>query len=380
MKVLCIFPGLTKKYNDNAYLLEYLANKGNQLCVVAGRSPGLKGSGTLAPVEDMNGILILRLYRNLLHAFLFPYSQLAALLRITRQLRPDLIFCSEEMNMRIARLINRFYRAPIVLQVEDAGKIASGELYGSLKWRVAFAAAGYPSGRNYWKWLVKSAQCVIALDPRDRSKLSELGSRDTPCYFVPWCSQIPSDYHAKPKVEGRGIYCGSLYDYKNTQEFEATIPMLLDQTRTKEFVIVGGGASRHVALVRRLEKKYGERIRFLPEGLPRSKALELISSSEYGYTPVRKGGWGFTLDCWAVGTPLVMTHSDNGYVTPMSNALVSNGISDLPSTVELLYTDNMLYQKLRQKGFESYREHSPEEVGSRMLSIFEETLRRGLKV
>lgn len=276
--------------------------------------------------------------------------------------------------MRIATLINRFYRVPIVLQVEDAGRLASGELYNSLKERVAFAAVGLPSGRNYWKWLVKRAQCVITLNPRDQSKLSELGSRDTPCYFVPWCSQIPSDYHARPKVAGRAIYCGSLYDFKNTQEFGVTIPMLLDQTRTKEFVIVGGGASRHVALVRTLEKKYRERIRFVPGGLPRSKALELISSSDYGYTPVRKGGWGFILDCWAVGTPLVMTHS-NGYVTPMSNALVSNSISDLPSTVELLCTDNIFYQKLRQKGFESYRGHSPEEVGSRMLSIFEETLR-----
>lgn len=378
MRVLCIFPGMTKTYCDNAYLLEYLANKGNQLYLVAGRSLALKGRGPLPPEEDMNGILILRLYRNLLHAFLFPYGQLAALLRITRQLRPDLIFCSQEMNMRIAILIHRFYRVPIVLQVEDAGRIASGELYSSLKSRVAFAAAGLPSGRNYWRWLVKRAQCVITLHPRDQGKLSELGSRDTPCYFVPWCSQIPSDYHARPKVAGRAIYCGSLHDFKNTQEFEVTIPMLLDQARTEEFVIVGGGASRHVELVRRLEKKYRERIRFVPGGLPRSKVLELISSSDYGYTPVRRGGWGFILDCWAVGTPLVMTHND-GYVTPMSNALVSNSISDLPSTVELLYTDNMLCQKLRQKGFESYREHSPEEVGSRVLSIFEETLRGSLK-
>jgi len=378
VRVLCIFPAMSKTYNDNAYLLEYLGNNGNQMCVVAGRAIGLKGRGMLAAEENMNGVLILRLYRNLMHAFFFPYSHLAALLRITRQFKPDLLYCCQEMDMRIASLIRRFYRVPIVLQVEDAGRIASGESNSSLKYRVAFAAVGLPSGRNYWKWLVKRAQCIITHHPRDQGKLSELGSRDTPCYFVPWCSQIPSDYHARPKVAGRGIYCGSLYDFKNTLEFEVTIPMLLDQTRTKEFVIVGGGAPRHVALVRRLQKKYRERIRFEPNGLPRSKALELISSSDYGYTPARKGGWGFILDCWAVGTPLVMTHND-GYVTPMSNALVSNSISDLPSTVELLYTDNMLRQELRQKGFESFREHSPEEVGPRILSIFEETLRRSLK-
>jgi len=366
---------MSRTYNENAYLLEYLRSKGNELCVVSGRSLAFKGGGKLPPEEDMNGIPILRLYRNYLHAFLFPYTHLAALLRITRQFRPDLIFCSVEINMRIASLINRFYRIPIVLQVEDAGRIASGESYSSLKSRVAFAAVGVPSGRNYWKWLVKRAQCIITLHPRDQDKLPELRSRDTPCYFVPWCSQIPSGYYAAPKVAGRGIYCGSLRDVKNTLEFGVTIPMLLDQTRTKEFVIIGGGASRHVGLVRRLQRKYGERIRFVPGDLPRTKVLELISSCDYGYTPVRKGGWGFILDCWAVGTPLVMTHNDDGYVSTMSNALVSNSVFDLPSTVELLYTDHMLCQKLRQNGFESYREHSPEAVGSRILSIFDETLR-----
>jgi glycosyltransferase involved in cell wall biosynthesis len=371
---------MSKTYDDNAYLLKYLANKGNQLCVVAGRSLGFKGRGMLAPEEDMNGVRILRIYRNLYHAFLFPHSQLAALLRITRQFKPDLIFCSHEMDMRIAGLINKFCSAPVVLQVEDAGRLASGESnLSSLKARVAFGAIGLPSGRNYWKWLVKRAQCVITLNPRDQGKLSELSSMDTPCYFVPWCSQIPSDYHASPKVGGHGVYCGSLSDLKNTKEFGVTIPMLLDQTPTEEFVIIGWGASRHVALVRKLEEKYGERIRFVPGGLPRSKVLEIISSSDYGYTPVREGGWGFILDCWAVGTPLVMTHNDDNYVTPMFNALVSNSLSDLPSTVQLLYADNILSQKLRQKGFKSYLEHSPEEVGSRVLSIFEETLRGSLR-
>jgi hypothetical protein len=365
---------MSRTYNENAYLLEYLKSKGNQLCVVSGRSLAFKGGGKLPPEEDMDGIPILRLYRNYLHAFLFPYSQLAALLRVVRQFKPDLIFCSAEINMRIASLINRFYRIPVVLQVEDAGRIASGESYGSLKPRIAFAAVGVPSGRNFWKWLVKRTQCVITLHPRDQEKLSELRSTYTPCYFVPWCSQIPPGYHAGTKVVGRGIYCGSLRDVKNTLEFGVTIPMLLDQTRTKEFVIIGGGTSRHVGLVRKLQKKYGERIRFVPGDLPRTKVLELISSSDYGYTPVKKGGWGFILDCWAVGTPLVMTHNDD-YVIPMFNALVSNSLSDLPSTVELLYTNHLLRQKLRRKGFESYREHSPEAVGSRMLSIFEETLR-----
>ena len=373
MNILCIYPGMNKQVNDNAYMLIRLHEKGVKLAIVAGRSMGLKGEGNLPKYENMDGIPIHRLYSNLQEMFLFPHKGLSKILEIAGDLKPDLIFCSQELNMRLALLIQKSLKKPIVLLVEDAGRIFSGESYNSRKMKSIMSLFGIPSGSKLWLWLCEKANVLITCSPKDQQILGLLSKHNRPIFYLPWPSYIPIELEREStRKNGRGIYVGSLYPFKNTQEFEKTLPLILEKSKTQEFVVVGTGP--HAPIIKKLEHSYGKAIRYVNH-LSRTEALRLISNSYYAYSPVKIGGWGFIGDCWSVGTPIVMTHNDN-YVTNNVNALVAENMDDLVKNIDGLYEDAELYKKLRINGYKEYDKRKADVVGDELNNIFATAIRK----
>lgn len=363
---------MNKQVNDNAYMLVRLREKGAKLAIIAGRSMDLKGEGNLPTYENMDGIPIHRLYENLQDMFLFPNKGLNKILEIAEDLKPDLIFCSQELNMRLAVLIQKHLKKPIVLLVEDAGRIFSGEVYSSSKIKSIMFVFGIPSGPKFWSWLCEKADILITCSPNDRQNLGVLSKYNKPVFFLPWPSYIPDDFeYASEKQKNRGIYIGSLSRIKNTQEFENTLPLILEKTKTKQFIVVGPGS--HVPIIKKLKERYGEALSYVNQ-LPRIEALKLISSSYYAYTPVRIGGWGFIGDCWSMKTPIVMTHNDN-YVNNNENALVARDENDLIMNINRLFEDNKLYQNLQTNGYAEYEKRKADVIGDNLYNIFTKVLK-----
>ena len=371
LNILCIFPGMSKLVNDNAHMLIRLQEKGAKTVIVTGKSMVLKGKGNLPAYEDMAGIQIHRLYENPQEMFLFPDRQLSKILEIAQDLKPDLIFCDQELNMRLAILIQKSVKKPIVLMVEDAGRILAGEFYNSYKTRIAMLLFGIPSGPKFWSWLCEKANILITCNPRDQQNLGLLSKHNKPVFFLPWPSYIPKDFeYASTRENGVGIYIGSLYPFKNTQEFEKTLPLILEKTQTKKFVVVGSGPQ--ALMIKKLKDKYGEAISYI-DHLPRIEALRLISSSYYAYSPVKIGGWGFIGDCWSMRTPIIMTHNDN-YVINNVNALVAKDENDLVSNINLLYCEAEIYRNLQSSGYEEYGKRKADVVGDKLYDILTKVL------
>jgi glycosyltransferase involved in cell wall biosynthesis len=366
MNILCIYPGMDKRTNDNAYMLIRLKEKGANLAIITGRSMGLKGQGGLPDYEDMDGIPIYRLYRDLQEMFLSPGKAIRKVLEIADRLKPDVIFCSQELNMRLALLIQKTVKKPIVLLVEDAGIIASGQAYRSLKMRAALRFFNIPQAPKFWTWLCQKSSAIITCNPSDMSKIDKLCSIK-PLYYLPWPSYLPTGLQiGTQKKQYQGVYIGSLYPFKNIVEFQTTIPMILEKTPTKQFVIVGTGPD--IEVIQRLKLKYGERIIHI-DHLSRNEALELISNSHYAYTPVQSGkGWGFIGDCWSVKTPVVMTHDDL-YVKNGENALVSKDNEGLIQNINTLYGDENIYEKLQSSGYYEYENRKAPMIGDKLYII-----------
>jgi glycosyltransferase involved in cell wall biosynthesis len=372
LNILCIFPGMSKLVNDNAHMLIRLQEKGAKIVIVTGKSLGLKGKGNLPGYEDMDGVKIHRLYKNPQEMFLFPKRRLSQILEIAEDLKPDLIFCDQELNMRLAVLIQKSVKKPIVLMVEDAGRIFSGEFYNSSKTRVAMALFGIPTGPKFWSWLCEKANALITCSPRDQQNLSLLSKHSKPVFYLPWPSYIPKDFEYAPTRENDvGLYIGSLYPFKNTQEFEKTLPIILEKSKTKKFVVVGSGPQ--ALMIKKLEDKYGNALSYI-DHLPRTEALKLISSSYFAYSPVKIGGWGFIGDCWSMRTPIVMTHNDDNYVVDNVNALVAKDENDILSQINRLFNDTELYQKLQKNGYEEYEKRKADVVGDKLYSILTKVL------
>lgn len=367
MKVLCIYPGLNKKVNDVAQLISYLSKKGVDLVIVTARSSGReKSAQPSAHYEVMDGAKIYRVYESFFQMVWFPEMFFQEVLELAKRFNPEVIFCSQEYNMRIAVKLRKRLGVPIVLLVEIASDIASGGSRGvasSFLWQ----AFGIPYGRAYWKWLSKWSESIITCDPRDQPILEQLSVSDTPVHYIPWCNQLPEDYSpAKERSASRATYVGSFSKFKNTDEFLLTIPILMNKTSTKEFVFVGGG---RLGAIDALRNRYGAHIKHAI-GMTRTEALELLSSCTYAYTPVVKGGWGFIGDSWATRTPLIMTHNnycgqdmvDSIVVRPTE---IDRGVNNILSNADI-------YRSLQENGFQHYlREHSANIVGDKLIGVLE---------
>lgn len=132
------------------------------------------------------------------------------------------------------------------------------------------------------------------------------------------------------------------------------------------------GPGSHAEIIKKLQKETHGAVKHIQE-LPRAKALSLIASSYYAYTPVVRGGWGFIGDCWSMRTPIVMTHNDD-YVTNNANALVAENENALIESINRLYHEPELLRTLQRNGYEESESRKAEVVGNRLYTIFAKTI------
>ncbi len=201
LNILCIYPGMSKQLNDNAHMLIRLHEKGLKLVIVTGKSMALKGKGDLPLYEDMDGVLIHRLYENPQEMFLFPERKLNQILKIADSLKPDIILCEPELNMRLALLIQKHLKKPIVLLVESAGRILQGEVHNSIKMKTVMSFLGIPHGSKFWSWLCEKADILITSNPKDQAILDQLSKHNKPVFYLPWPSYIPEEFENSPRRE-----------------------------------------------------------------------------------------------------------------------------------------------------------------------------------
>jgi glycosyltransferase involved in cell wall biosynthesis len=143
-------------------------------------------------------------------------------------------------------------------------------------------------------------------------------------YARAWPAYVPESIEFPAKDRFRGIYAGLLVPLKNTQEFAHVLPLVLQNTPTRKFVIIGLGS--HVSIIKKLQDEFGDAIEYIPR-LPRVEVLKLIGGSYFAYTPVKRGGWGFIGDCWGTKTPVLLSH--NVYASEEVDATVAQDATEL---------------------------------------------------
>ena len=231
---------------------------------------------------------------------------------------------------------------------------------------------GVPTwGRAFWPWLLRRVTGVITCNPADVPYLDTLACRGVPVWHVPWCSEL-GDYEPAPsRLDLRAAYVGAFSEFKNTAELRVAVPLVLEHTPVREFVLVGGGETD---LVADLRARYAERVRHMT-GLTRPEVLHLLSGSFCAYTPVVRGGWGFIGDCWGTGTPLIASHDAYAFEHGV-DALVADGPEEVPDAVNALCQDAALYARLQEGGRRRHERHAARAVGEGYRRALEQVLDR----
>jgi glycosyltransferase involved in cell wall biosynthesis len=372
MRVLTIYPGMDKQYNDNAYALIQLRQMGVELAVVTSCQSGLKTEQLSMEYEDMEGVIIYRIYRDFVEQTTWPIKKYHLVKEIATRFKPDLIFCSQQLNMPLAKKLKEDLGLPIVLLVEFAWDPML--LLGRRLSYLGIQSFAPMIAKRYWRWLCSSSDAIIICNPSDRHHLTDLASWGTPVSFIGWCNQVPEGVggHSHNRERFKGIYTGSLQkrSFKNSEELLTTIPLILERTPTTEFVIVGNGEL--ATDVDRMERQWRGRLHYIKE-LPRKEIWELIACCYYAYTPVKQGGWGFIGDAWSARTPLVVTH--NGYeFTDGKDAIVSDPIKLTLAITDLCHSDQ-LYRLLQDGGESRYTQfHTAKRVAQDYYKVFSNCL------
>jgi len=191
-------------------------------------------------------------------------------------------------------------------------------------------------------------------------------------HYVPWCTEMNEVRIEVPRNRNIGIYMGSLEAFKNAGELVSAILLILNQTATEKFIVVGPGS--YAPQIKQLAVRFGERLEYI-ESLSRPEAMRLLRSAGYGYTPVSDCGLGFIGDCWGTGTPLVTTHNLEGFLKKDNDSLIAENVNDLPRVINTLLSSELLYKRIQQGGLRRYESnHTARAVGEKYLAVIREVI------
>lgn len=375
MRIVAIYPGLNPRVNDIASVLKYLAQRGHELVVITARSHPSKSTFDAEEHEFAEGYEIRRPFNTFFpEMILSPGSGVARVRDSLVGFRPDIILCSHELSIRVANAIKSLFvgKVAVVVVTEFAGDLMRRGYAGKVA-NIVLPLVGIPRGKGFWPWLCQHADAVVTCYPGDKPHIAELGAHGTPVFYVPWCNQLPEGF--RPSLERdryMAVYIGHFSRWKNTDAFEVIVPRLLHETPMRRIVFVGSGAVR---VVKSLAKTFGDAIEHV-HGMPRQEALALLSRAFFGVTPVKRGGWGFIGDCWAVRTPLVALHNDYDLRSD-EDALVVSSMEKIAGEVNRLYASESVYLSIQQNGYRRYlTAHTAEPVGAAYELVLEKTLAR----
>lgn len=372
MKILLITPGINKKFNDNYHSYKYIADNGNNVLAITNKENINKGGRLQKDLEsEVDGTLIIRRLFNSLReqqSFLHRLPYKNKIRSLVAEFHPDVIFCEEISNLKLALDIKREFKIPVVLRTEFAFSAdhpyrTMGRFLKIFKNNVTGDHLPILLGRLIWKWAYTNTDSVISCYFDDASKQPEVNN--TPFHYVPWPTFQPNNHEKFTREKDQAIFIGSFDTHKNLQELLITIPQLLRETPLKQFYVVGTGQDLDV--IEQLKKNHPESIQHFIS-LPRKECLRLIRTSFFSYSPATRGGWGFIGDSWAMGTPVVVTHNHYGFCDQVDSIVTSP--KEIVNRVKSLYENDLEFERLSAGGEQRFiGNHTAAAVGSRFLEI-----------
>lgn len=377
MNILLITPGINKKFNDNYHAYKQIADNNNSVFAISNKENINKGGRLeIDPEKEVDGSLYVHRVFNSMReqqSFLRRLPFKKEIETLVSQFQPDVIFCEEISNMKFALELKRKFRVPIVLRTEFA--YDASYPYRSMGRLLKFFKN--PLTRNFfpillggliWRWAYANADAVISCYFEDAKKQPEINN--TPFYYIPWPTYYPDIDEAVTRKRGRAVFIGAFDPHKNLNELLSTIPKLLRESPLEEFCVVGTG--QYFDVIEKLKTDYPNSIQHF-ESLSREDCLKLIRGSFFSYSPATRGGWGFIGDCWAMGTPVVVTHNHYEFRDNVDSVVTSP--QEIVNRVNSLYENSLEYAEVRAGGHNRFlKHHTAEAVGSHFLEVCIKTI------
>jgi len=293
---------------------------------------------------------------------------------VVAEFKPEAVIGFGDAFFRLPLKLSRHFQLPLAMFFEYLRPDKfSLPVRGSGKIRKYSPSIYRFCSKQFRRYLAKHCAAIMFSYYGDIPFATEVKKECKNIYYVPWCTETENNLSQVKRNKKVGIYIGSLDTFKNAAELVTAIPLILEQTATEKFIVVGpGDFAPHIKL---LVTKYGPRLQYI-ESLPRPDAMCLLSSAGFGYTPVTDCGLGFIGDCWGTGTPLITTHKLDGFLEN-EDTLIAEDIYELPRTINTLLDSNILYDRMQQGGMRRYdTNHTARAVGEKYLEVLQAIINR----
>lgn len=298
MRILVILPVLGEA-NSIRHLLTSLQVE--KIKVLTSRSGGEKSRKALVDYEILDGLEIHRITPHYNDFSGWRRGIIANRDKII-DFKPDIIFFGTWHLRKVASNINKY-------TTTKAKLICLTEYYSNLERFIGYRR--YYLGLPFLKRLVASVIKLRLLLSCKMILCSDLLENENKRLRVlPWCNQIENLGELIPYAHRRNtfVFAGSLTGLTINSSFFEMLNFLLLKFPHYQCDIIGDGIKR--PQIEEFAKDYSNRIR-LHGQLKRDDVLKIIGNSKYAILATREGGWGFIGECFALGTPIIV--SSNHY-------------------------------------------------------------------
>jgi glycosyltransferase involved in cell wall biosynthesis len=369
MKIVFTAPFWSREVNSISRGPIYIATQGHDVLIITSqKSDSLKGKVSAPSSETVDGAEFFRPYLDSKDLTWHPKACWSKVREKVAKFQPDVIVGFGDPFYRLPLKLSRYFNVPLVMFFEylrlDKFSLpirGSGEIRNFFPGFYCFCSG------LFRRYLLGRCSAVMFSYYGDLSLIPEVEGYCSNIHYVPWCTETDDEQGEEKRNRKVGVYIGSLNSFKNAAELVKAIPLILDYTATKRFIVVGPGD--HVPKIMKLAERYGSRLEYI-ESVSRPEAMRLLRSVGYGYTPVTNCGLGFIGDCWGTGTPLITTHELDGFLNKDVDTLVANGTRDLPNVIDSLLESSSLFERMQQGGLKRYASSfTARAVGEKYLEI-----------
>ena len=374
MKIIFTAPFWSPDINSISKAAIYLGTQGHDILVITAQAAdSLKGKVTAPAHEIIEGTEFFRPYPNSKDLTWHPQKHWPRIQEKIENFQPDVIVGFGDPFYRLPLKISHHLKTPLVMFFEylRLDKF-SLPIRGGGKIRKYLPNTYQILSNIFRRYLIGQCSAIMFSYYGDKYLIPDIERICPIVRYVPWCTETGEKLETTKRNRKTGIYVGSLEGFKNAAELVEAIPLILEQTATERFIVVGPG--EYAPKIKALIERYGSQLEYI-EALPRKDALHLLRSAGYGYTPVTDCGLGFIGDCWGTGTPLITTHKLDGFLLQDSDTLIADSVYDLPKTINSLIGSDALFERMHQGGVNRYlSNYTARAVGKQYLQVFKEVV------
>ena len=373
MKLLFIFPFCSPEVNSISGGPLYLGANGHEVLLITSKAAdSLKGRVSAPEHEQVEKTEFYRPYAHSRDIIQRPSVCWQEVKSKVKQFQPDVVFGFGEFNYKLPLRISREFKIPMYLYMEylRREKVAFPMRGRSILRRFLPKIHDWLADR-FLRYLSKNVTAIMYAYYGDRKYAEKVCAYGAPVHYVPWCNEVYKRSEATALDENKdrktGIYIGSLAGFKNAAELVKAIPIILEQSNTSRFTVVGPGS--YADEIKKLVEQYPQRL-FYKESVSRDEAMQMIREAGYGFTPVKDCGLGFIGDCWASGTPLVALHDLDSYLKDTVDTLIVRDVGDLSAEIDQLISSNEMYIEYAHNGMRRYNQnYTANAIGEKYLSL-----------